>query len=106
MASTWNHVWIFMVRPLLFPRPTKGDAMKRFVLTLAWVLWAHELAVVGDKVVDRGSTAIDSFETRQACQAAMADYAGLKLVRQGKVKLEFTCAPEAPAPKGPKTATG
>ena len=43
--------------------------MKRFVLTLAWVLWAHEMAV-GDRLVDRGYTAVDSFETRQQCHAA------------------------------------
>ncbi len=81
--------------------------MKRYVLTLAWILWAHELAVVGDKVVDRGYTAIDSFETRQACHAAMADWVALKLVRQGKVKLEFSCALDKPiVPKGGKSATG
>ena len=59
--------------------------MKRYLLALAWVLWAHEMAMVGDKVVDRGYTAIDSFETRQLCHAAMADYAALRLVRQGAV---------------------
>ena len=32
--------------------------MKRFVVTLAWVLWAHELAQVGDRLVDRGYTAV------------------------------------------------
>jgi len=37
--------------------------VKRFVLTLAWVLWAHEMATVGDRLVDRGYTAVDSFET-------------------------------------------
>ena len=42
--------------------------MKRQVLMLAWVLWAHELAAVGEKLVDRGYTAIDSFDTRQQCQ--------------------------------------
>jgi hypothetical protein len=80
--------------------------MKRFALTLAWILWAHEMGVVGDKVVDRGYTAIDMFETRQACHAAMADWVGLKLVRQGKVKIEFTCALEKLLPRGPKAATG
>jgi hypothetical protein len=68
--------------------------MRRFVLALGWVLWAHEMAMVGDKMVDRGYTAVDSFETRQQCHAALSDYASLKLVRQGKVKVEFTCLPE------------
>jgi len=68
--------------------------MRRFVLALAWVLWAHEMAAMGDKMVDRGYTAVDSFETRQQCHAALSDYASLKLVRQGKVKIEFTCLPE------------
>jgi hypothetical protein len=73
--------------------------MKRYVLTLAWILWAHETALVGDQVIDRGHTAIDSFESRQLCQAAMADYAGLKLVRQGKVRVAFICLPEKTDPK-------
>ena len=73
--------------------------MRRFVLTLGWVLWAHEMAMVGDKMVDRGYTAVDSFETRQQCHAALSDYASLKLVRQGKVKVEFTCLPEKPPGK-------
>ena len=80
--------------------------MKRFVLTLAWVLWAHELAQVGDRLVDRGYTAVDSFETRQQCHAALADYSALKLVRQGKVKVEFTCLPEKTEPRPPRTAVG
>jgi hypothetical protein len=79
--------------------------MKRFVLTLAWVLWAHEMAV-GDRLVDRGYTAVDSFETRQQCHAALADYSALKLVRQGKVKVEFTCLPEKTEPRPPRTAVG
>jgi hypothetical protein len=79
--------------------------MKRYVLMLAWVLWAHELAAVGEKLVDRGYTAIDSFDTRQQCHAAMADYVGLKLVRQGKVKIEFTCTQESPSSRT-RTATG
>jgi hypothetical protein len=80
--------------------------MKRYLLTLAWVLWAHEMAQVGDKVVDRGYTAIDSFETRQLCHAAMADYASLKLVRQGKVRVEFTCLPEKTDPRTARIAIG
>jgi hypothetical protein len=79
--------------------------MKRYVLMLAWVLWAHELAAVGEKLVDRGYTAIDSFDTRQQCHAAMADYVGLRLVRQGKVKIEFTCTQESPSSRT-RTATG
>jgi hypothetical protein len=79
--------------------------MKRQVLMLAWVLWAHELAAVGEKLVDRGYTAIDSFDTRQQCHAAMADYVGLRLVRQGKVKIEFTCTQESPSSRT-RTATG
>jgi hypothetical protein len=80
--------------------------MKRFVVTLAWVLWAHELAQVGDRLVDRGYTAVDSFETRQECHAALADYSALKLVRQGKVKVEFTCLPEKTEPRTPRSAIG
>ena len=80
--------------------------MKRFLVTLAWVLWAHELAQVGDRLVDRGYTAVDSFETRQQCHAALADYSALKLVRQGKVKVEFTCLPEKTEPRPPRTAVG
>jgi hypothetical protein len=80
--------------------------MKRFVVTLAWVLWAHELAQVGDRLVDRGYTAVDSFETRQQCHAALADYSALKLVRQGKVRVEFTCLPEKTEPRPPRTAVG
>ena len=80
--------------------------MKRFVVTLAWVLWAHELAQVGDRLVDRGYTAVDSFETRQQCHAALADYSALKLVRQGKVKVEFTCLPEKTEPRPPRTVAG
>jgi hypothetical protein len=79
--------------------------MKRYVLMLAWVLWAHELAAVGEKLVDRGYTAIDSFDTRQQCHAAMADYVGLRLVRQGKIKIEFTCTQESPSSRT-RTATG
>jgi hypothetical protein len=93
-----------MVRPLLSLRATNDRGtlrmpMKRYVLTLAWILWAHETAQVGDRIIDRGYTAIDSFETRQLCHAAMADYAGLKLVRQGKVRVEFSCVPEPTNPK-------
>ena len=80
--------------------------MKRFVVTLAWVLWAHELAQVGDRLVDRGYTAVDSFETRQQCHVALADYSALKLVRQGKVKVEFTCLPEKTEPRPPRTVAG
>jgi hypothetical protein len=80
--------------------------MKRYLLTLAWVLWAHEMAMVGDKVVDRGYTAIDSFETRQKCHAAMADYSALRLVRQGQVRVDFSCLPEKTDPRSPRTATG
>ena len=80
--------------------------MKRYVLTLAWILWAHETVMVGDQVVDRGRTAIDSFESRQLCHAAMADYAGLKLARQGKVRIEFSCVPEKTGPKSSRTAVG
>ena len=81
--------------------------MKRFVLSLAWVLWAHETAMVGEQLVDRGYTAVDSFETRQQCHSALADYSALKLVRQGKVKIEFTCLPEKTDPKRiPRTAIG
>jgi hypothetical protein len=80
--------------------------MKRYVLSLAWILWAHETALMGEQIIDRGYTVIDSFETRQLCHAAMADYAGLKLVRQGKVRVEFTCLPEKTSPKAPRTAVG
>ena len=80
--------------------------MKRCLLTLAWVLWAHEMGMVGDKATDRGYTAIDSFDTRQLCHAAMADYAALKLVRQGKVRVDFTCLPERTDPRASRTATG
>jgi hypothetical protein len=80
--------------------------MKRFVLTLAWVLWAHEMATVGDRLVDQGYTAVDSFETRQQCHAALADYSALKLVRQGKVKVEFTCLPEKTEPRPPRPVVG
>ena len=80
--------------------------MKRFVVTLAWVLWAHEMTTVGDRLVDRGYTAVDSFETRQQCHAALADYSALKLVRQGKVRVEFTCLPEKTEPRPPRTAVG
>jgi hypothetical protein len=80
--------------------------VKRFVLTLAWVLWAHEMAQVGDRLVDRGYTAVDSFETRQQCHAALADYSALKLVRQGKVKVEFTCLPEQTEPRTSRSAIG
>jgi hypothetical protein len=100
-----------MVRPLLSLRATNDRGtmrmpMKRYVLTLAWILWAHETAQVGDRIIDRGYTAIDSFETRQLCHAAMADYAGLKLVRQGKVRVEFSCVPEPTSPKPSRSALG
>jgi hypothetical protein len=61
---------------------------------------------VGDRLVDRGYTAVDSFETRQQCHAALADYSALKLVRQGKVRVEFTCLPEKTEPRPPRTAVG
>jgi hypothetical protein len=80
--------------------------MERYLLTLAWVLWAHEMVMVGDQLVDRGYTAIDSFETRQLCHAAMADYAALKLVRQGRVRVDFSCLPEKTDPRRPRTAIG
>jgi hypothetical protein len=80
--------------------------MRRFVLALAWVLWAHEMAMVGDKMVDRGYTEVDSFETRQQCHAALSDYSSLKLVRQGKVRIEFTCLPEKTDPKPSRSAVG
>jgi hypothetical protein len=80
--------------------------MRRFLVMLIWVLWAHELALVGDKMVDRGYTAVDSFDTRQQCHAALADFSSLKLVRQGKVKIEFTCLPEKTDPKPSRTAIG
>jgi hypothetical protein len=97
-----------MVRGLLFQRPPIEEAtrMKRYVVTLAWILWAHETAMVNGQIVDRGLTAIDSFETRQLCHAAMADYAGLRLVRQGKVRIEFSCVPEKTSPKPARTAVG
>lgn len=75
--------------------------MRRYLLTLAWVLWAHEMGMMGDKVVDRGYTAIDSFETRRLCHAAMADYAALRLVRQGAVRIDFSCLPEKTDPRSP-----
>ena len=84
--------------------------MTRYVLTLTltWILWAHETAMVDGRLVDRGFTLIDSFESRQLCHAAMADYAGLRLVRQGKVRLDFSCLPErtAPTPRPPRTVVG
>lgn len=83
-----------------------GLGMKRYVVTLAWILWAHETAMVNGQFIDRGFTAIDSFETRQLCHAAMADYAGLRLVKQGKVRVEFSCLPEKTSPKQPRTAAG
>ena len=80
--------------------------MKRYVVTLAWILWAHETAIVDGQLVDRGFTAIDSFETRQLCHSAMADYTGLRLVRQGKVRIDFSCLPEKTSPKPPRPAVG
>jgi hypothetical protein len=80
--------------------------MKRYVPMLVWILWAHETAMVNGQMVDRGLTVIDTFETRQLCHAAMADYAGLRLVRQGKVRIEFSCQPEKASPKPPRTAVG
>jgi len=80
--------------------------MKRYIVTLAWILWAHETAQVGDQLIDRGHTAIDSFATRQLCHAAMTDYTGLKLVRLGKVRLEFSCQPDQPSPKPRRSAVG
>ena len=78
--------------------------MMRYVLTLAWILWAHELAMVDGQIVDRGYTVIDKFETRQLCHAAMADYAAIRLVGHGKVRLEFSCLPDKTSPKGPRSA--
>lgn len=98
-----------MVRPLLSLKGTNDtgdDPMRRYMLTLAWILWAHETAQVGEQLVDRGYTAIDSFESRQLCHAAMTDYAGLKLVRQGKVRVEFSCLPEQTSPKQRRSAIG
>ena len=98
-----------MVRPLLSQRGINDRGtipMKRYMLTLAWILWAHETAQVGEQLIDRGYTAIDSFETRQLCHAAMTDYAGLKLVRQGKIRVEFSCLPEQTRPKAPRSAIG
>ena len=98
-----------MVQPLLSLGSTNdrgNDPMKRYVLTLAWILWAHETAQVGDQIVDRGYTAIDSFETRQLCHAAVTDYAGLKLVRQGKIRVDFSCLPERTSPKPSRSAVG
>ena len=81
--------------------------MKRYMVILAWVLWAHETAQVGERIVDRGYTAIDSFETRHLCYAAMTDYAALKLVRQGKIRVDFSCLPEQTSPKKPpRSAVG
>src|SRR5260370_16197239 len=76
----------------------EGDSMKRFVLTLAWVLWAHEMAV-GDRLGDRGYTAVCSFQTRQQCHAPLADYPGLQLVRHGKGQVELNCLPENYQPR-------
>jgi hypothetical protein len=97
-----------LVQTLLFRERTNRERcfMKRYVVTLAWVLWAHETAMVDGRLVDRGHTAIDSFETRQLCHAAMADYAGLRLVRQGKVRIAFSCLPEKTSPPAPRTAVG
>jgi hypothetical protein len=80
--------------------------MKRYVVTLAWILWAHETAMVDGRLVDRGYTAVDKFETRQLCHAAMADYAGLRLVKQGKVRIDFSCLPEKTPPKAPRAQVG
>ena len=81
--------------------------MKRVVLSLLWVLWAHEMGMVGEQVVDRGYTAVDSFETRQQCHAALADYSALRLVRQGKVRIDFSCLPDKTDPKRTsRTAVG
>jgi hypothetical protein len=98
-----------MVQPLLSLEGINDrgdDPMKRYMLTLAWILWAHETAQVGEQIVDRGYTAIDSFETRQLCHAAMTDYAALKLVRQGKIRVDFSCLPEQTSPKPPRPAVG
>lgn len=80
--------------------------MRKLVLAAAWILWGHEMAVVGGKTVDRGQTAIDAFETRQECHAAMADYVGLKLVHRGRIKIDFTCVPDTADPKGQEPAAG
>ena len=98
-----------MVRPLLSLGGINDRGtipMTRYMLTVAWTLWAHETAQVGEQFVDRGYTAIDSFETRQLCHAAMTDYAGLKLVRQGKVRVEFSCLPEQTNPRPRRSAVG
>jgi hypothetical protein len=36
----------------------------------------------------------------------MTDYSRLRLVRQGRVRIEFSCLPENVNPKAPKTAIG
>jgi len=36
----------------------------------------------------------------------MTDYAGLKLVRQGKIRVDFSCVPEPTSPKPPRAAVG
>jgi hypothetical protein len=36
----------------------------------------------------------------------MTDYAGLKLVRQGKVRVEFSCLPEQTSPRPKRSAVG
>ena len=98
-----------MVQPLLSLGGTNDRGtipMKRYVLTLAWILWAHETTQVGEQIIYRGYTAIDSFETRHLCHAAMTDYAGLKLVRQGRIRVEFSCLPERTNPKAPRPAVG
>jgi hypothetical protein len=36
----------------------------------------------------------------------MTDYSGLKLVRQGKIRVDFSCVPEQTSPKQPRSALG
>jgi hypothetical protein len=105
----WLKDWRFMdgLWIAIFLLVPQGGPMKRFVLSLLWVLWAHEMGMVGEQVVDRGYTAVDSFETRQQCHAALADYSALRLVRQGKVRIDFSCLPDKTDPKRTsRTAVG
>jgi hypothetical protein len=36
----------------------------------------------------------------------MTDYAGLKLVRQGKIRVDFSCLPERTSPEPTRAAGG
>ena len=47
-----------MVQPLLSLEGINDRGtipMTRFMLTLAWILWAHETAQVGEQFIDRGT---------------------------------------------------